>query len=170
MIQTVPFYIPPVKTKRLNRLQNIIYVSIGVYGLRVIVLENLLFIPSFSTLVRFGIEELCQLKNNNYYDEKKKQFGSLWHGRFIFIYLYFVFIEVTFNILVPKLLNLIENLQIYGHICNFTMCHNAMCYISPGVVNGLQSIFIYLHLTIDAIWFCSRISISLYDQVKPFGV
>ena len=56
MIQIVPFYIPPEGTKRLKRFINIMYTSIWLYRLRVTVLEDLLFIPPISTLIRFGIQ------------------------------------------------------------------------------------------------------------------
>ena len=55
-----------------------------------IVLENLLFILSISTLVRFGIEELCQLKNNNYYDEKKNSLDRCGMD-VLYLYIYILF-------------------------------------------------------------------------------
>ena len=80
-------------------------------------------------------------------DRRGMDFSPLLSLINLYFFIYFVFKDIFtlkgFNILVPKLLNLIDNLKIDGHKCNFTVFVKgyAMCYVTG--CSKLTSKYVY---------------------------
>ena len=120
-------YIPPEEAKRLKRFSHLIYTSIWLYMLRVIVF----FYPinfNLGQIWYWGYQRKDNMLKKNFSDRCGMDFWPLLPLIIFYFSSSSKFVHWNFNILVPKLVNLIENLQTYGHISNVTMCYR-LCHV-----------------------------------------